>query len=51
MKTQYKGRNHLKGGRGHGQFADLRGSLMKKRWVVFLSGVDTSMKTMCIWSK
>ena len=45
MKNQYRAGDCLKGG-GGGQFADLRGSLARKRWVVFLRGNGTPMHTM-----
>ena len=38
-----------RGGGGLGQFADLRGSFAKKRWLVFLREVvDTPMHTMLV---
>ena len=36
---------------GIGQFADLRGGLAKRRWVVFLREVDTPMRTMSTKNK
>ena len=44
-KNQYRGGDCLKKGRGFGQFADLRGSLARKRGCVFEGGVDTPMHT------